>query len=138
MAVNGSRYHAEIKVALQGRDARINVFADTLAEIFADLGIIAQQFPTAWTPATDAAREIAAAQLRAPQNSPQPPAQSPRTPLSNTLADPNLAPICDHCGESDSMELIEFTSRKTGQPKRAWKCQACDKWHFPPGSNKPR
>lgn len=38
-------------------------------------------------------------------------------------ADP---PVCKSCRSSASMELIEFA--RDGQLKRAWKCQACEKW----------
>jgi len=41
---------------------------------------------------------------------------------------PELAPICNHCSTRDHMELVEFT--KDGVKKKAWKCQACGKWHY--------
>jgi len=39
-------------------------------------------------------------------------------------------PICDTCGSSEFMELISFADKKTGQQRQAWKCQACNKWHW--------
>ncbi len=35
---------------------------------------------------------------------------------------------CPSCGVSGEMELISFNDRKSGQPKSAYKCQACKKW----------
>ena len=35
---------------------------------------------------------------------------------------------CPNCGVSGEMELISFNDRKSGQPKSAYKCQACKKW----------
>lgn len=122
MANNGTRYHAEIKVELDGHDARINVFGDHLAEIFQDLATVCQQFPVSgWKPPAG------------------PPAGAPKwasTPPPDLRAgtqsgpDPEI-PTCAHCGAWDNMELIHFTDKKTGQPRSAWKCQECDQWHFP-------
>ena len=133
---NGStRYHAEVKVMLQGRDVRINVFADTLAEIFRDLGAIVHQCPTAWVPPTDAGRELAAAELAHTNSTPAPataPKATPKPKAQPAAKAPNTAtPLCTYCGESESMELIEFTDKQTGKPRREWKCQACNRWHFP-------
>jgi hypothetical protein len=33
------------------------------------------------------------------------------------------------------MELIEFNDKKTGRLRREWKCQQCNKWHWPNGKN---
>lgn len=120
--MNGSRYHAELKLMLMGKEAKINVFADTLNEVFADLATIVSQFPndTATSPGK---RDIENAKRLATQFAPQ------SQPAAKTPAD--VAPVCVHCGSPDSMELIEFTSRKTGKPARAWKCQECNEWHYP-------
>ena len=122
---NGSRYHAEVHIALEGRDCRVNVFADTLVEIFQDIGTICNQYPQDWM--HPAKREIVnaerkAATLRQPQ-----PAPAPKSDETGEI------PVCDDCGSSESMELIEFADRKTGRPRREWKCQACEKWHWPNG-----
>ena len=128
--MNGqSRYHAEVKVTLEGRDARINVFADTLAEIFQDIGTVCSQFPQDWM--NPAKREIVnaerkAASLRQPQRTLAPkPAPHPQ--------EMGEIPVCDVCGSSEFMQLIEFIDKKTGKPRSAWKCQACEKWHWPNG-----
>ncbi len=131
MANNDSKYHGEVKVQVAGRECRINVFGDYLAEIFQDIGTIVAQFPTAWVPPTDAGRELAAADLRKAQGSqplglngkPLPPPGQPQPQ--------GQAPTCVHCGSWEDMELIEFPSKKTGELKKAWKCQACEQWHWP-------
>ena len=47
--MNGDkRYHAEVKILIEGHEARINCFADTLVEIFQDIGTICGQFPPDW------------------------------------------------------------------------------------------
>lgn len=38
-------------------------------------------------------------------------------------------PKCASCGSAAHMELIGFS--QNGTPKQAWKCQECQKWHYP-------
>ena len=125
---NGSRYHAEVKVELEGRECRINAFRDTLQEIFQDIGTICSQYPQDWM--NPAKREIVNAERKATQL---------RQPAGKPAASPQETgeiPVCEQCGSSESMELIKFTDKKTGQPRQAWKCQACLKWHFENGKKK--
>lgn len=49
------------------------------------------------------------------------------TKKPTTPAEPKI-PTCRHCGQSDAIELIEFT--KNGKPRAEWKCQRCNKWHY--------
>jgi len=129
--MNGDkRCHAEVKVTLEGREARINVFADTLNEVFKDIGVICTQFPQDWK--RPARREIInaerkAATLQQPQSKPPPASQVPPT---------GEIPVCDACGTDEFMELIQFTDRKTGRPRREWKCQQCNQWHWPNGKKR--
>ena len=120
--MNGdSRYHAEVKVVLEGRECRINAFRDTLAEVFQDIATICAQFPQDWK--SPAKREIINAERKAEQ-------------LRKDGAVPQKAahvPVCAFCGSAEHMELIKFTDKATGQPSQAWKCQDCKKWHFPNG-----
>ena len=37
-------------------------------------------------------------------------------------------PVCQECGTDESMELIEWQDKSTGEARRAWKCQGCGKW----------
>jgi hypothetical protein len=126
--MNGDkRYHAEVKIELEGRECRINAFRDTLQEIFQDIGTICSQYPQDWM--NPAKREIVnaerkAAQLRIQKGPAKAPAKVQKT---------GEIPVCEQCGSQEFMELIRFTDKKTGQPRQAWKCQACVKWHFENG-----
>ena len=123
--MNGDkRYHAEVKIELEGRECRINAFRDTLQEIFQDIGTICTQFPQDWM--NPAKREIVNAERKAAT------IKGTAGPDKET----GEFPVCEHCGSSEHMELIEFTDKKTGKPRKAWKCQACEKWHFPNGGKK--
>jgi len=120
--MNGqTRYHAEIKVTIDSREARINIFADTLAEVYADLATICEQIPGPL--ANGARREILNAELKAEQLR-----QDGKLPdkVSKKLA-PNPQPVCVNCGSTNT-ELIKWTDKVTGEPRQAWKCQDCKQW----------
>jgi hypothetical protein len=121
-----TRYHAEVKIIIEGREARINVFADTLNEIFLDIGNICSQYPQDWK--SPAKREIINAELIAKQLNQKAEAKPPAG-----AAESGEIPVCENCGSSEFMELIKFADKKTGKPRQAWKCQQCQKWHFPNG-----
>jgi len=99
-----TRYHAEVKINIEGHEARVNVFADTLVEIFKDIGQIISQFPPDW--------------------------KSPARQLKPEAAAVPETPVCQECGTDEFMELISFTDKKTGKSRQAWKCQQCQKWHW--------
>ena len=116
-----TRYHAEVKVVVDGREARINVFADTLTEIFRDLSTVCQQVPGPF--ANGARREITNAELKAKQLR-----QNGHLP---ERVDKKLGPkapvCCVNCG-STNVELIKWNDKDTGVAKQAWKCQDCKQW----------
>ena len=131
---NGSKYHGEIKVHVGPNEARINIFADTLAELFSDLGTVHAQLGMADPVTNPAKREIVNAERKA--------ATLAQPLINQHLVRPEAGqqaavqhdiPNCVHCGTWESMEIIEFKSKKDGSMKRAWKCQACEQWHFPNG-----
>ena len=113
-----TRYHAEVKIVIEGHEARVNCFADTLIEIFKDIGTICSQFPPDWK--SPAKRELMNAELKANQ------AAAKEEPTGEI-------PICENCGTDEFMELISFTDKRTGKPRKAWKCQQCQKWHWSNG-----
>ena len=121
-----TRYHAEIKISVEGKEARINVFADTLNEIFADLAKIAIQFDQLHL---QAKREILNAELKATQAK----VNGNGAPKPKPEPKPEPKPVCQNCGTDEAMELIKWADKKTGEPRQAWKCQACEQWHFPDG-----
>jgi len=145
-----SKYHAEIKLTLEGREVRINILSDILNEVFKDLGTICSQFQPEWkNPARQEVMNNVNALLnshRGPQltagkggmptnASSQPKAKAtPKTQLDQYFDDDEPetgeVPVCEACGSSETMELISFADKKTGDPRQAWKCQACNKWHW--------
>jgi len=139
-----SRYHAEVKLFIGGRDCRINVFADSLQEVFNDIATIVDLFPLAQAYMPNRAKgeienaERLAASIPPPAPTPTPLAPAPKPPAKPPAPAPtptpnhNKAPECAHCGNNLFMELISFTDKKTGAPRQAWKCQECEEWHFPP------
>jgi hypothetical protein len=133
--VNGenqrTRYHAEVKINIEGHEARVNCFADTLAEIFNDIGTIVAQFPPDWK--NPARREIVNAERKA-ATLPKAAAAKPAPEEEPTdVVRFGEIPVCQNCGTDAHMELIEFADKKTGRPRKAWKCQQCQKWVWPNG-----
>jgi len=117
-----TKYHAEVKIIIQGHEARINCFTNTLAEVFKDIGIICAQFPSTLGPAK---REIANAETKAKTLG--------HPKASMAFDDKVVIPVCANCGSSANMELITFTDKKTGQLRKAWKCQECQEWYWSNG-----
>ena len=116
-----TRYHAEIKLTYDAREVRINIFADTLVEIYKDLAQISEQVPGPFANAGH--REILNAELKAKQI--QQKGELPKH-VEKKLAPPPT-PICVNCGSANT-ELIKWTDKITGERKQAWKCQDCKQW----------
>jgi len=120
--MNGDkRYHAEIKLTIEGREARVNIFGDTLNEVFHDIGTVCSQFQPEWQ---NPARREAMNRENIDRRSGKPKAE-PEEELET-----GEIPVCDTCGTDEFMELISFTDKKTGKPRKAWKCQQCQNWHW--------
>ena len=113
-----TRYHAEVKITVEGHEARVNCFADSLVEIFRDIGQVIAQYPPDWK--SPAKRDIVNAERKAKT------AAAREEPTGEI-------PVCEHCGTDEFMELIPFTDKKTGKPRKEWKCQQCQEWHWPNG-----
>jgi len=143
--MNGNtKYHAELKLTIEGREARINVFADTLNEIFVDFGTICSQFQPEWkNPARSETMNLENAARRQPiaatVGKPTSTSSQPKPkPEDRDIADWDVfqedetgeIPVCKGCGTDENMELITFADKKTGEPRQAWKCQVCNKWHW--------
>lgn len=119
-----TRYHAEVKIPIDGHEARVNCFADSLVEIFQDIGTICSQFPPDWK--NPAKREIVNAERKAQQVA----ARAAEDEQTGEI------PVCQECGTDEFMELIPFTDKKTGRPRQEWKCQQCQEWHWPNGKGR--
>jgi hypothetical protein len=123
MPNGSSRYHAEIKLTYDAREVRINIFADTLNEIYVDLANISEQLPG---PLQNAGhREIANAELKAKQL--QKDGVLPERVAKKLAPKAPVATICVNCGSTNT-ELIKWIDKETGEPKQAWKCQDCKQW----------
>ena len=118
-----TRYHAEVKVTMYGREARINIFADTLNEIYLDLANICEQIPDEFRNAGH--REIANAELKAKQL--QKDGLLPDKVAKKIAPKGLIAPVCPSCGSTNT-ELIRWADKQTQEAKSAWKCQDCKQW----------
>ena len=118
--MNGqTRYHAEVKLTYYGNDVRINIFADTLVEVYRDLANVCEQLPDGFK--SQAKRELANADLKAQQLQ-----QNGKRPApSEKKLGPT--PVCTNCGSTNT-ELISWTDKTSGESKQAWKCQDCKQW----------
>lgn len=134
-----TRYHAEVKyLARNGstKEIRINIFANTLNEVFADIATVEQQLSGDPHYMNQAQLEMANARNhRSTGEAPDPrtagrPQPAPWAPPQDDPAGifGKDQPVCKNCGNIGDMELIHWTDRKTGEPREAWKCQACGKW----------
>ncbi len=117
-----TRYHGKVRVQKGETLIEVNIFDDNKEKLYLEIQQAIAQFSNDIKPATAAQREIARAeQARAaappkPQLKPQ-----PKATVSN-------APACQECGTDESMELISWKDKATGELKKAWKCQACNLW----------
>jgi hypothetical protein len=118
-----TRYHAEVKVTMYGREARINIFADTLNEIYLDLANICEQIPDEFRSAGH--REIANAELKAKQL--QKDGLLPDKVAKKLAPKAPTTPVCVNCGSTNT-ELIRWADKVTQEAKSAWKCQDCKQW----------
>jgi hypothetical protein len=113
------KYHAEVK----SKDClvRINIFAEDLPSLFKDLDVVFdymgyEEAPTA----------LATTSLRGAERRRLP--QEARNPLANNNNNHTPQPPCPHCGAANTIELVKWTDKTTGQPRQAPKCQSCSKW----------
>lgn len=101
----------------------LNFFADTAAELWELYGemlsLIDDDMAAAYAKATQASAKPA----RAERQQPKPAAQPSRG--NGGIAN---KPVCQECGSDESMELISWKDKATGEFKKAWKCQSCSLW----------
>ena len=108
-----------IKHELPAQRIIINVFGDTPAEamqlLVDTMARIEGNTPNDPAPS---------AYTQRPQANPARPQPQPR----GNGGGAGNAPLCEHCGQADQMELIKWPDRNTGEQRQAWKCQRCNKW----------
>ena len=110
-----SKFHAKVRLEWDGLDTELNIFSDSLLDLYRDLQTVTHATP-------EGVQQVLDGQ---PTHSAPQPAQ----PVSQAPVDER--PVCQTCGTSEFMELIEFADRETGERKARWKCQQCQSWHWP-------
>ncbi|MBL7061250.1 MAG: hypothetical protein ISS54_00750 [Dehalococcoidia bacterium] len=109
------RFHGKVLVRRGDTEIHVNVFDDARDVVYLEIQQAIAQFSGDIKPATAAHRELArTAQAKAAA----PPAAT--KPLN--------APVCKQCGTNQSVELITWADKVTGEQRKEWKCQACKKW----------
>jgi hypothetical protein len=115
-----TRFHGKVRVQKGETMIEFNIFDDIKENVYLGIQQAVAQFSNDIKPATAAQREIARAeQARATQ-----PALAP-TPAPKPKAN---AQVCPQCGTAGKLELIYWDDKDTGEPRSAYKCQACKKW----------
>ncbi len=110
----------------------LNVFADSPAELWSlyteILATIDDDVAAAYTRATQASTKPVQAERQQPRPAAQPKAVIARSPDAIGTTRQSHKPVCQECGADESMQLISWKDKATGELKKAWKCQSCDKW----------
>ena len=114
-----SKYHAKVRIDWDGLETELNIFSDSLLDLYRDLNIVTHA-------TSDDIRDVL--DDRAACKAEDAAQSVPALPASD-------APACQNCGTAAHMELIEFTDRETGERKARWKCQQCQQWHWPERKN---
>ena len=105
------RFHGKVMVTRGSTEVHVNVFDDNREVVYQEIQQAIAQFSPDIKPAVAARRELERAAAR---------------PVASTK--PPAAPACQECGTNEAMELITWKDKATGERKKAWKCQACEKW----------
>lgn len=50
--------------------------------------------------------------------------------LEKAIRELGLTPVCKHCHSNFRMKLISWKDKETGMLKRAYKCEACNRWFY--------
>ena len=116
MSEEKQHFHVEINsIKVEGMMVKFNIFADTLAQVTADLeAVIAYVTGSAPLPQQPA---VVPAQVAKSAPAAKPPA----------VKKPAPAAVCCACG-SESLEWVSGTRKDNGKSFAAFKCQECGKW----------
>jgi hypothetical protein len=108
----------------------VNIFEENKEKLYLEIQQAVAQFSNDIKPATAAQREIARAEQAVASRKAAPPAPAPKPVAKQTTTRATNAPVCPECGRSDSVELVRWADKDTGEQKKAWKCQLCKKWLY--------
>ncbi len=123
-----TRYHGKVRVQKGETMIEFNIFDDIKENVYLGIQQAVAQFSNDIKPATAAQREITRAEQAVAARAAAPPAPAPKPVAKPTTTRPTNAPVCPECGLSDSVELVRWADKATGEQKKAWKCQLCKKW----------
>lgn len=97
----------------------LNLFADTPGELWALYSSMLAVIDN----------EVASAYIKATKASAKPASRQPRSVAQPSRGNGGAnKPVCQECGSNEAMELISWKDKTTGELKKAWKCQSCEKW----------
>jgi len=119
-----SRFHGKVRVQRGETLIEVNVFDDNREVVYLEVAQAIAQFSGDTKPVT-------AAQSKPPTLEPARVAAAPSpVPKSTTGTKAANAPVCEECDLADAVELVSWVDKKTGERKKAWKCQRCKKWLY--------
>jgi len=120
-----SRFHGKVRVQRGETLIEVNVFDDNREVVYLEVAQAIAQFSRDIKPA-------AAAQSAVPPTAPARAAAAPTAVPKPTTTGTKAAnaPVCDECDLADMVELVSWADKKTGERKKAWKCQRCKKWLY--------
>jgi hypothetical protein len=120
-----SRFHGKVRVQRGETTIEVNVFDDNRNVVYLEVAQAIAQFSGDIKPVTAAQSKPPVAE---PARAAAAPSPAPKPAATGTKA--ANTPICDECDLADMVELVSWTDKKTGERKKAWKCQRCKKWLY--------
>lgn len=117
-----SRFHGKVRVQKGDTTIEVNVFDDNRNVVYLEVAQAIAQFSGDIKPVTAAqSKPLTPEQARAAAA----PSPAPKPTAATKAAN---APVCEECDLADAVELVSWADKKTGERKKAWKCQRCKKW----------
>ena len=119
-----SRFHGKVRVQRGETLIEVNVFGDNREVVYLEIAQAIAQFSGDQPPTAAQSKPPTAEPARAAAA----PSPAPKPTATGTKA--ANAPVCDECDLGDAVELVSWVDKKTGERKKAWKCQRCKKWLY--------
>ena len=120
-----SRFHGRVRVQRGDTSIEINVFDENRQVVYLEVAQAIAQFSGDAKPAPAAQSKPPTAEPARAEAAPSP---VPKSTAAATKA--ANAPVCEECDLADAVELVSWADKKTGERKKAWKCQRCKKWLY--------
>jgi hypothetical protein len=120
-----SRFHGKVRVQRGDTTIEVNIFDDTRNVVYLEVAQAIAQFSGDIKPAAAAQSKPPTPEQARAEAAPSP---APKSTTTGTKA--ANAPVCEECDLADAVELVSWADKKTGERKKAWKCQRCKKWLY--------